>query len=146
MCEIILFQKNYFIKSLVHSVDLLIPCYSVWHLVVQILFKFFQSQNQFSLDWLNLQSNKNFFAHYILPRVQKNFRLFIGLDSSEKAGSEWVIIFPQICMTKCQTLYIEKVLYFWYQMTNFPSNKRNYVFSWNWQKIFKMRYFHEIFL
>ena len=68
--------------------------YSVWHLVVQILFKFFLSQNQFSLDWLNLDSNKNSFAHYILHRVQNFFYLVISLASPEKSGSEWGIIFP----------------------------------------------------
>ena len=36
-------------------------CYSVWYLVVPILFEFFQSQNHFSLDWLfNLQSNTTY--------------------------------------------------------------------------------------
>ena len=64
--------------------------YSVWHLVVQIWFKFFQSQNQFSHNWLNLQSNKKSFAHYILPRVQKNFCLLICLAILEK--TEWVMI------------------------------------------------------
>ena len=32
--------------------------YSAWHLDVQILFKFFQSQNQFAQDWLNLKCNQ----------------------------------------------------------------------------------------
>ena len=82
------------------------PTYSVWHLVVQILFKFFQSQNHFSLYWLILQSNKNIFAHYIFPRVQKFFCKFIVLANSEKTGSEWDIIFPKNCTTKCQTLYV----------------------------------------
>ena len=54
---------------------------------------FFQSQNQFSLNWLDLQSNKKSFTHYILPRVQRNFCLFIGLAILEKTGSEWGIIF-----------------------------------------------------
>ena len=62
--------------------------YSVWHLVVQILLKFFHYQNQFSLEWLNLQSNKNSFAHYKPHRVQKIFCLFIALASLEISGSE----------------------------------------------------------
>ena len=68
--------------------------YSVWHLVVEILFKFLLSQNHFSLEWLNLDSNKNSFAHYIMHKVQNIFYLLISLASAEKDGSEWGIISP----------------------------------------------------
>ena len=79
--------------------------YSVWHLDVQFMDEFFQSQNQFSHEWLNLQSNKKSFAHYILPRMQ----LFISSVNQKKSGSEWGIIFPKNCTIRCQTLYIKKL-------------------------------------
>ena len=124
LCLIWFHGKNFFFIKLdkmfiefTEKKELFPQSFSVWQLEVQFSFKFFQSQNQFSLDWLNLQSNKKIFAHYILPRVQKIFCLFIGLDSSVKAlfmvkaGSEWSTIFPQICMTKCQTLYVHSALW-----------------------------------
>ena len=40
------------------------------------------------------------------PERKKKFCLVIGSAILEKTGSEWDIIFPKNCTTKCQTLYI----------------------------------------
>ena len=87
------FSENCCINKIDFCQKLCLVNYSVWHLVVQIWFKFFQSQNHFSLNWLNLQSNKKSFAYYIL---QKNFCLFIGLAILEKTENK-CIIFQNCC-------------------------------------------------
>ena len=72
------------------------------------LFEFFQPQNHFSHEWLNLFTIKQkYFAHCIQPRLQlqKNFCLFINSVIQEKSGSEWGIISPKKCTIRCQTLY-----------------------------------------
>ena len=77
-------------NTVLHSVEKreIHSYYSAWHLDMQILFKFFQSQNQFALDWLNLKWSHSYFALYILPRMQNKIDYISGSVSPEQTGSE----------------------------------------------------------